>query len=87
MLMYSKKNFWDLKLIAVALGLSALCLFLCSWAEAVAEHGTDYHYDGPQNDVEGRIEAEQESRDSGGFSSYEDKDGTVHTYENGCENC
>lgn len=86
MYMYNKKNYWDLKIIATAIALGSLAVVLGSWAEAVAEHGTDYHYEGPSNDVQGHIDAEQESRNEG-FSSYEDSDGTVHTYENGNENC
>lgn len=84
--MYNKKKHWDLKIIAGAIALGSLGIILGSWAEAVAEHGADFHYEGPANDVQGRIDAEQESRNEG-FSSYEDSDGTVHTYENGKENC
>ena len=87
MYMYDKKkNHWDLKLITAALALGSLGILLGSWAEAVAEHGADFHYEGPANDVQGRIDAEQESKNEGS-STYEDSDGTQHVYENGNEHC
>ena len=83
MYMYNKKNYWDLKIIVAAIALGALGLVLCSWAEAIAEHGTDYELNTPwQEDQRGHDEAAQESKDEGA-SSYTDSNGDTTYYQDG----
>ena len=86
MYMYNKKNHWDLKIIVVALALGTLGILLCSWAEAVAEHGTDYHVETPASDWQNQNDAQEESK-SGEPSGYFDDNGNQHIYENGNEHC
>ncbi len=86
MYMYNKKNYWDAKLIVGGIALGALGLMLCSWAEAVAEHGTDFHVETPAQDWQNQNDAQEESK-GGEPTSYTDHDGNVHIYENGNEHC
>ena len=86
MYIYKKKNYWDLKIIVIALALGLLGVVLGSWAEAVAEHGTDFHYEQEQQDWQNQNDAQEDSKDSG-TESYIDSDGTQHVYENGNEHC
>lgn len=83
MYMYNKKKHWDLKIIAGAIALGSLGILLGSWAEAVAEHGTDYELSTPwQEDQRGHDEAAQESKDEGA-SSYTDGKGETTYYQDG----
>lgn len=87
MYMYDKKkNNRDWKIIGLAIALGSLGVILGSWAEAIAEHGTDYHVETPAQDWQNQNDAQEESK-SGEPTSYTDQNGNVHIYENGNEHC
>jgi hypothetical protein len=76
----------DAKIILAGIALGTI-LFTCgSWAEAVAEHGADFHLDTPASDWQNQNDAQEESK-GGEPTSYIDDNGVQHMYENGNEHC